>query len=280
MPSRARFIKLKTYPRPHDKQLSWAFNIETTGKYATTVPIAHYDEGLGAPDTYNSNPLHASFAVSDASNCFVDSRIDNMFVQVTFALTKGAVETDKIVAMRCGFMPQYLAFKEDYEASDEATTAEIQDALLLTKETTDRQGYPLFSTVKLTEKFAGSATYNATQPGLTTTQVIESVNNGLSVYYDMLQYMNVSGKLKNVQGGMKWFTLTKQKPVHKVLIKLRSKAKRMNPYTFFGVFLMAAPVGTHLQIPAAGDVTEIDHVWMDCTIRYLEWHQNFDHEIV
>ncbi len=280
MPSRFRMIKLKTYPRPHDKQLSFGLDCETSLKFGTQIPIAHYDEGLGAPDTYNSNPLHGSFAVSDASNCFVGSRIDNMFVELRLSLTKGAIETDKVVALKIGFMPIALAFLDNYTASDESTSAEIQDALYLQTETTDRQGYPIFSGTKLTEKFSGSATYNATQPGLTSTQVIESVSNGFGVFYDMLQYMNVGGKLKTVQGGLKWLTLTQNRPTVRILIKLRSGAKRMNPYTYFGVHIIAPQVGTHLQIPAAGETTPIDHVWCDVTMRYLEWHQNFDHEVV
>ncbi len=109
-------------------------------------------------------------------------------------------------------------------------------------------------------------------------QPIEAVNFNPGTYYDAIHYMTIAGKLRNITGGLKWFTLTKERPFRTFKIKLRSKVKRMNPYTFFGVLTGVPPVDTFDQIPLAADTTNVTHVHVDWTVRYNEWNENFDFE--
>ncbi len=163
-----RFQKSKWYPRPHQDRNSYAHGLETAvANRATITPIIMYDEAQGTPSTYNANPEHASFAAFNGENCFPDSRVDNIFCEYRFSLTKAALETDKVTAIRIAFMKIHMAFKESYIAIDELTSLEVQDILMMQTEATDNQGFPLYNTVKMVEKFSGSATLPAATPGLT-----------------------------------------------------------------------------------------------------------------
>jgi hypothetical protein len=276
-----RLAKTTQYPQPHNDTFSWAHGLETaTNDRATILPIIMYDEGLGAPSGRQTHPEHSSFSEVSYPNCFVDSRINRAYVELRFTLTKGALETDKIHALNIAFMPIFTAFKEDYTAIDEKSQWEVQDILELQTEDTDRQGYPLYNGVDMTEKYSGSCDLDAAVPGLTTDQGLEGVTFDVTQYYDALQFTTIAGKLKGAQGGLKWITLTRQKPTVKIRIRMRSAVKRMNPYSFFGVMTYVPQVDTDYQIPASGDVTNISHVYVDAKFRYNEWNENFSHNKV
>jgi len=274
--SRTRLMKTEWFPRSHDSRLSFYLDAESVTQNSTIIPIMHHDEGLGAPSAFSANPENASFGTSSSSNCFVESRVDNIFCEISLSLTKGAIETDKIHSLRIAFMPMALAFSEVYDVTDEVSTADIKTTLELTKESTNREAYPLYSDVKLIEKFSGSGTFAAEQPGLTASQVIESVAFDHDIFYDALKYLKISEKMRTVIGGLRWITLTKTRPFARIRIRQRSAAKRMNPYTFMGV-LIHLPVGdTHYQDFSAADTTDINHVLVSSNIRYFEWNQEFD----
>jgi hypothetical protein len=266
------------YPRPHADQLSWRMDVDG-GEIATIVPIIMNDDGQGAPKSYKAHPENSSFTVYRGPNCYPESRINRLFARLRCSLTKHALETDKVPALRFGVMPIFTAFKKDLDAVDELTGAEVQDILGMQYETTDRQAYPLYDTTKLTEKQTGLATLHSHVPGLTTTQVLETVTFDIDDYYDALQYYTISDKLKAVQGGLKFFTLTRQHPTMEFDIKLRSKVKRMNPYTFLGI-LVTIPTG-HRQITTLTETTGTDnHLEFNLDYSYHEWNADFSFEKV
>jgi len=270
-----KLMKTKWYAQPHRQWLRFKLSAQVNNKQSTIIPHCFYDEGLGAASAQETNPRHANFASVSSTNCFPESDVDIVFASLTFTLTKQALETDKITALRIGFMPIFCSF-EDYTAIDELSSLEIQDILELQFETTDNQGFPLFAGVKLTEAFSGSGTFSALQPGLTTTQVIENVAFSAINYYDMLQYQTNSGKLKVCQGGLKWLTLTRQRPVAEVKIKIRPKSKRMVEKNFFGT-LITLPQGNDLfQIIPLTDMSAVDHVSVNTKTTFNEWNQNFN----
>lgn len=275
-----RLMKTKWFPQPHRTNYAFYLDVETAEKQATIIPLCSYDEGEGDPSARETNPLHASFALAGHPNCFPESEIQSIFSNLTFSLTKGALETDKIHALLVGFMPITMSFKEDYIAIDELSQIETQDVLELETESTDRQGFPLWNETKLTEKYAGSGTFDAKVNGLTTTQIIEGVDFQEDPFYNMIQFLSNGGKLKNLQSGMKYMVLTKTNPVKQIKLKISSKVKRMNPYTFFGVMVYAPSVGRERQFPAAGDVTGISHVLVQSLTRFNEWNQDFNFKFV
>ncbi len=72
-----KFMKQKWFPQPHDISGSCTFEVDDETLNSTIVPIAFYDEGLGAPSSLETHPENAAFAVvADQANCFVGSRIN------------------------------------------------------------------------------------------------------------------------------------------------------------------------------------------------------------
>ncbi len=274
-----KLMRQTWYPRPHNGAWNWNHGIETgVANEATIFPIAFYDEGLGAPSAYNAHPEHASFAETFSPNCFPDSRVNSVILDLEFALTKGAIETDGLHGIRCAFMPIFTSFGTELDEADEKSTETIKTILELATESTDRQTYPLYNDIKMVEKFTGSATFAAIQFGLTASQVLEGVAFSSATYYDALQYYTNGGLLKKLQGGLKWFTLTRNKTFKKFRIHIRPKVKRMNPYTFFGIMTYVPKVGSSEQMAVPADTTNISHVNVSMNPVYNEWHQNFDME--
>ncbi len=168
MPSKFKLMKTKWYPRPHDMQHQWTHGLETAlvNQY-TIYPFMMYDEGQASPSAYEANPAHASFTVAAEPGCFPDSTIDSIFAEIEFNLTKAALVTDALHAVKVCFMPIHMSFLEDGTAIDELSTDTILDILHLQTETTDRQTYPLFNAVDMDAKTAAYNVLSNNVPGLT-----------------------------------------------------------------------------------------------------------------
>ncbi len=277
MPQRIMFMKSKWYPRPHDSQVTFGFGLETAVQnQATIIPILMHDEGLGAPTAYEAHPENAAFVEAGEPNCFPQSRINLIQADLEFNLTKSCLVTDDIEAVKVGFMPIFMAFIEDYTAIDELTALETQDVLEMQTESTDNQGFPLWNGVDMKVPKAGSNLLPANIPGLTATQAVEGITFSHGEYYDMLHFLTNGGKLKRVQGGLKWITLTRNRSTRKIRIRLRGKVKAMNKFTFFGVMCLCLPVASQLQFANAGDTTDLTHVQCSVRYRYNEWNEHFN----
>ncbi len=273
-----RIIGKTIYPRPHN--LEHAFDLSTvdTNQRATTYPLIHYDEGLGDPASYNSHPEHASFAEVSTTSVYPDSKISTMHVKIILALTKHCWNTDKIEEVLVRIIPIYFAFKEDYEAIDELSTNEVQDILEMQKETTDRQGYPIYNGTDLDGDLI---TLGTTQLGLTTDTKIEGITFSAGALYDGLQYYTNKRKLQKCMGRIMYRRVRRREGATlKMNIRLVSKVKRANPYMFCGFIIDIPNPGGATQLFEAGDDSAGDHILCKVLTRYNEWHENFDHNKV
>ncbi len=277
-----RMTKVEEYPQPHSIDVSMLFELDNAAIHTTIVPWCLYDEGQGNPTALETNPRNAAFAVTTKPNCFVNSRVDQILGQIRFAMTSKALD-DNIPAISVAFMPIKMAFIEDYTADDELSGLAVQEIVEMQTESTDRQGFPLYtgSANKIVEKFSGSATLHADVDGLTTTQVIEGVAFNPSTFYNAIHFQTNAGKIKNAVRGLKWITLTQNRPVATVKIRIDSKTKRMNEFTFFGVLIHCPILGSNFQIPSAGDITAAtNYVVVDTFCRYNEWNHDFNHRML
>ncbi len=252
--------------------------METAVVNQTTIyPICMYDEGLGAPSAYEAHPENAAFVEAAEPNCFPDSKVDVVLAQLQFSMTKGALVTDALDAIKVGYMPIMTSFINDYTAIDELSSTEVQDVLELQTEATDRQGFPLYNAVDMPDKFGTTVANLPTNvPGLDTGQSIEGVAFNHEEFYDALHFMTIAEKLKVCQRGLKWMILTRDHPVKKVNLRLARKNKFMNPFNFFGVLVTVPAVDTRFQIPIAASTTNINHVDVEVHYRYNEWNQDFN----
>lgn len=274
-------MKTKWYPQPHQIQGSCSFEFDDATIDSTILPIAFYDEGLGAPSSKETHPENAAFAIiANEPNCFVGSRINNIFAEFRFSCSKDFVE-DNIPVLRMAVMPIHCAFLEDYTASDELSGATVSSVLELQTESTDRQGGPLYVATKdLAEKFTGSANQGANTPFLNVDVGLEAVAFVHSTYYDMLQFLTNAGKLKATSGGLQWHELTRNRPFLKYHVKIRPNVKRMNPFTYFGLLIHAMVQGGDKQPHVITRDFTAATQYMDCdyNIRYNEWNQGFNFE--
>ncbi len=159
--------KQKWYPRPHDFGIKFGLGLEPAVVNSDTIiPLVIHDEAQGNPALYNAHPEHASFAEYLGPNCYTDSVINTVFVEITMAMTKGAIETDKVPAIKLEYMPIFTTF-DDITVNDEVSGLDIGEILELQREATDRQSYPLYNAVKMKAGTGAATTLHADVPGLT-----------------------------------------------------------------------------------------------------------------
>ncbi len=168
MVSKVMLMKTKWYPRPHNYQVLFGLGLESaTANDDTIVPISIYDEAQGDPALYNANPEHASFAEYGGPNCYPDSRINILTVDCQIILTKGAIQTDKVVGVKYYYQPIFTTF-DDIIANDEVSGLDIGEILELQREATDRQSYPLYNAADMATGVGAAVTVmHADVPGLT-----------------------------------------------------------------------------------------------------------------
>ncbi len=271
--------KIEMWPRPHNATGSFSFELDNGSIDTTIVPIIHYDEGQGAPDSYNSHPQNASHTISGASNCFVNSRINRVFAEFRVSATSLFYD-HKIQAIRVAFMPIHMAFKEDYDATDELSGATIKSVLVMEYETTDRQGRPIFNSNDMAEKYTDSGLlWDTVGLGLTTDETVEGTAFDQELFYDTLQYSTIGKKLTTVCGGLKWFTITQRFPTMTYRIRITPDVKRMNEYAFLGCMVHCPVQGSSYQMPVlTRDLTAAtQYIDVDWAFRYYERNDDFDH---
>ncbi len=235
---KSKLMKTEWFPQPHVINGSMSFEFDDATLDQTIIPVAFYDEGLGAPSANETHPENAGFAiVTDQANCFVNSTVNQMFIELRFSVTKDFIE-DSIASLRLCYMPIHCAFLEDYTAADEVSTATVASILELQTETTDRQGGPLYvAGTDVPEKFTNSALTGANTPFLDTDLGLEAVAFSVDAYYDAIHFLTIANKVRACSGGLRWITMTAQRPFQRVRLGVVPKIKRMNPFTYYGILL-------------------------------------------
>ncbi len=272
-----RMNKIKQYSRPHFTRVMWTFGLEDgSTMVATFLPLCMSDEGLGAPASYNANREHASFAEYNGPNCYPESTVSNFHSSLEFIMSKAALETDKLHAIRVGFLPVFGAFLDTWDAKDELTGDTVKSVLELQHESTDRQVYPIYNGTDVSPFFTGSEDFGTDVPGLTTDNDLEFITFNIDAFYQAIRYYGIADLIKKHTGGLNWLTLTKDRPMKRVSIKPRSAAKRQNPYSMLGVIVLVPGVNTSYQIPSGTDTTAIKHVNVTSITKFDEWNPGFD----
>lgn len=273
---RHMMTKTKRYPLPHNFRQKILFDINHNNRYCTILPIA-VSKPQRDPKLINSNPEHPNFIEYSSALCYGGASIDHMFTKLDFNLTKHSIQIDKVEAIKVGFMPIFTSFKEDLVAEDDRTGETIASILHLSKSDGTQSTFPQSQTTFVGQPSTNTGAGYGSFPCYAQPFDIDD-------YYDQLHYGQISKKLQACQGGLNWFTMTKQHPTRTVMIKQRSKTKYMNKYTFFGVMVIVPAAHLWWQIPNPGDVTSpafgtlinSGHVQLRATTRFDEWHDEFD----
>jgi hypothetical protein len=274
--------KVPLYSRPHAWDVAWTLSLRSgTGKYSTMIPNHFYDEGLGSPSNYNANRDHASFAVAAEPNMYPESKVRNQKDYLRIGMTKTALHSDNIDMMRVGVMVISTAFKEPVDAEDVVTATQVKDVLELQYETTHKQLYPLYNGTDVPNKWTDSAHLPANVPGLTGDTGLEYVDFVIDTYYNMLHYASNRQMMMSISSGLKWYTLTRDKPFRNIPIHNKSRSKAMNEYSGEITLVTLPQAGTKHQYPVITDTTA-DAAHLDCQFfsRKDEWNPFFDMERV
>ncbi len=265
-------LKVENWPKIHQINLNFFLNADdaTRTKAGTIVPLITADEAMIASSFY-TNPRNTNFAPSDESHCCPQSNVNRISGSVQLSLAKFAIETDKVKQMRVTVIPIAVAF-EDLESIDEKTTTTIKAILELQSEATDRQTYPIYNG---TDLIGDTTNLGADQLGLTTNEIIEGVTFDQQQLYDALSFYTNSGKLSSCIGKIRHYVVRDKSKTFKFNITLPKKAKRMNPYTFFGLLIYVPQLGTENQFGYSTDTTDIPHIQVVLRAQYNEWNPNF-----
>lgn len=279
MVSRFRMTKNKEYPLPHDLSSQFQVNIDATA-FTTHFPIMNYDEAI-IPSAIITNPENASFVEIDDPNIAEGSKVFNIQATMRVSLTKHFATTDNLTAIRFAFMTHHGAF-EDFDANDELSSATVGDILELTKETTDRQTFPIWDGAgqDTTTKFTGSNVLGSNQQGLLTPFTHETTTFDPDLYYDAINHFTNAKMIQKVSDGLRWITLTRDNPTRLFKFRITSNVKASNPFSYFGLMLHVPNAGTKYQLPTAGDTTSVNHLMVEMRARYLEWNSGFTHDRV
>lgn len=270
--------KVPEYPRPHDFQLNFGMGLEAAVNNETTiVPIIQYDEELGVINSYKSNPQNSSFAEYAGSSCYPQSRINKVYAQFDFNMSKEALETDKVHVTKFATMEIYDSFKNAELAVDEVSTLNLNDILELQNDATDRYTYPLFNGVDMKTSKTSSNNLPANEEGLTTDAQIEGVTFQIGKYYDCLSHYTNRKKLSAITSGLKWHTLTKTNPHKSIRVQQHPSTKYMNPYAFLGLLIYYPHNDQLYQYGKPGDTTDVTHLEVTAKYRYQEFNHEFNH---
>jgi len=276
----------RKFDRIHEQDTSFSMGMESaTALDSTIVPLIMNDDAKGDPMSFNAHPEHASWAEIDEPNCYPDSEIRKFSLIVEIVARKsfyGVAGTgDTLVDAKIQYALISCAFPEDLDAIDEKSGLSLKEIIEIQKETTDRQCFPLFNNVNLTNP----SILPAAVPGLTTTQAIEGVAWLPNIVKDQQRYGKVKGLLRKVLPiGVRTIHMNMKKSVRK-RIKITfvpSNAKFINPYTFLGIMLRVPKTTTVIlidqdvnQIMSNSDTSTSAHFLFSIKCKYNERNPEF-----
>ena len=267
--------QLETYPRPHILENKFELSTFTGTQGQTSYPVIMYDEGLGAPSTYNSHPENASFAEYAGPNCFPDSHVSSTSVLLRMTLTKHAIETDKIRQLLVFVIPWYTSYGDELDKTDTLSTDTVATVLGLTKEATHKQSYPVWNAQNLN---GDRGTLGADVPGLTSGQGIEgNTTIDLDKYFQAKTYYSTSKLIRKISPRA-IPVIVKRDQVSTIPLRLVPKVKRINEYTSCGVHIIVPGPGGEQQIIGNSEDSTGDHIRCNIQGRYFEKNDRFDHD--
>ncbi len=275
-----RGYRRSEHPLPHNFGNVTVLYGEDETKNSMIFTLLRTSEACLAPDTIEVNPEHASFGEDVGALIQKGSIVPRINLRIYANMTKDAIETDKMRTIKFNWMPIYISFLDSLEAEDSKTAVQIEDILELQHDTTNKDVYPLHSTVKLGGNHPLS-NKNAVEVlgdyGLTTTAVQESVAFDKQLFFDALQYYTNSGMLKRVTGKMRTVTIGRDRPyVYHSNNFTNPSVKRGNPYTFCGILYHVPQGDSADQVFGSSDTTNITHLRVSTQVRFDEWNPDFD----
>lgn len=275
-----RGYRQEQFPLPHNFQYEGEMTAEDELTNSVILSILRTSEVANAPETIEVNPSNSTFSEDAGPLIHQGSIVPKISMTMHFDLTKLAIETDKLRALKVYYMPIYTAFEASIDATD-STLGTIGSILRLTKNTDNDDVHPTTSTNLPASDNIALSDVTATEVfgdyGLSTNATIESVAFNMENFWDAMQFGENRAMLRKVTGPMRHVTLLRDRPFNYYTNNLTSPiVKRGNPFTFCGMLIHIPQVSQIDQYSSAGSTTNIGHVEMKATVRFDEWNPNFD----
>ncbi len=228
----------RRYDARHEFDFSFSAFIRDSlsTRSATIIPIVMNDDAQGDPMDFKVNPEHSAWAEQAYPNCFPDSEIKNM--RITFDIIVNKVTALETSVIKVQYALISSAFLEDSTAADEKSGETIKTILELQSEATDRQMYPLWSGIDM----SNGSLQHALVPGLTSGQTLEGINWSEEIVTDQLRRGKVKELLRKfLPIGIRSLFVRGQTTAgyhKKITINfIPSSSKFINPYTFLGLMI-------------------------------------------
>ncbi len=267
------------YPLPHDFKCGFGLGIDGSTKNATIVPILFQDNALVDYETIKVNPENADFVVSSKPNCHAGS-----YIPKAMMIWEAWSPSAEIDVMKFYTMDIHTAMLNRLDAFDKKTGDTIENILELQHETTDEQAGPLYTGTKLYEGH-GVNDLTTDVPFLTTSGQLEDVAFSPLKFFDALHYYTNKEMLRKVSGRMLTHvvagSLAKEVSLRNKIVSgyqnfIPGMCKFMHPYTYCGKLFNAPAVGDTRQYHLAAETTGIEHLTVQCRVRFNEYNPDFN----
>ncbi len=265
------------HPLIHDFEYNFSLSMFTETQNTVICPLVCSDKLAHAtPATIDVNPKNSGFAINATPNVLQESIIPEMQLAFSCSISKLAIETDAVRAIKLNYMFLYTAFLNRLDASDTKSGDDVEGILGLSHETDESQVFPLWST---TDAINGS-TMPANQEG-NASAVIETVAFDKEKYFDALTYYENASMLRLVAPSMKSVILKRDYPYTRSGTRpMKPICKFMNVYSFCGIMFHLSLAGKFDQYTNIADITALTggHVDINLKCRLPEWNKAFNQE--
>ncbi len=247
MPRPPGGFEAEKFPLKHRVVYSFGLGLEAENKQATICTLVKNYKGADLPSTTVVNPHNPDFVTESGAICAPMSIITNLKLSMSFSITEQALETDGHFQIKFNWMPIFFSFPEKLDAADEQTTTTVASLLNLTKDATQEDVIPTWSTTDLnvtapSAKNHPLSTVNLTEVatthiGLTTDAKMESVVFDRTAFLDAMRYYTNKGALKACVGRTRHEILTRNRLFKNTFIKkfVPRPIRRIVPYSWFGI---------------------------------------------
>ncbi len=276
-------FELDIHPLHHNFEYDIAMDVHTTVDqnctFLTFMYTANGRSGRITPDNIEVHPMHTNYAEETGPLCNYMSIMDNFGANVKISLTKGALTTNSIKVMRVYIGFYRMAFEDVHNKTDIATTDSVDDILKIITNTTDRDSIIDFDAVDLSVGTQPVSTINDAEGfaeyGLGTDLKMENVLFSPDKYFNSQRFYSNGKFVRGVLPKLIPLDLTLNKPYRNIFVKnIPSTCRRGNDHMMWGM-LIYIPQGVDIgQYFRNTDVTDIDHLNVRATVRYLEWNPN------
>ncbi len=277
-------FKSTLYPLRHKLKFSVGIDSGAAAKNSTIFTLVKNYKSANAATVVDVNPSHASFDTETGAICGKMSIIDRLKLTLKFNLTRAFLGVNNN-SLAIQWTPIFFSFPEKLDATDDETTDTVATILSLTKDATEEDITPAFSTklpiVATASLVHPTSSVNFTEVfgtlNLTTDTTMEGVPFNKDRFHNALKYYTNKGALKACIGQTRFMMLTSKNPEKTYHInKFVPRAiRRIVPYTYFGILIhcpLESDVSQHfLTTTTAGTIA----VGVKAVCTYDEW--NIDH---